>query len=164
MLWTITRTPFDHPDADRLRAAQRRELDARYGSDDHEPGTPPSAGDVPVFLVARDAEGTAVACGGLRPLPDAVLGADVVEIKRMYADPAVRGTGVATAVLRALEQAASDLGARRLVLETGVRQPDAMRFYEREGYAPVPRYGPYVGSDESVCFATELPTRAGRAS
>lgn len=161
--WTITTTPFDDADADRLRRAQRRELDARYGSSDHEPGVPPSAADVPVFLVARDAEGTPVACGGLRPLADDVLGPGVVEVKRMYTAPEARGTGVATAVLRALEDEARRLGAPRLVLETGPAQPDAIRFYQREGYEPIPLFGAYVGSDVSVCFGRSLDTGAAGA-
>ncbi|MBO9626565.1 MAG: GNAT family N-acetyltransferase [Microbacterium sp.] len=153
---TIERVEWTHPDGVRLRAAQRTELDARYGSDDHEPGVIPSAADVPVFLLYRAASGDAVACGGLRPLPDADLGPGVAEIKRMYAAVESRGTGAATAVLRALEDEARRLGIRRLVLETGTAQPDAVRFYEREGYRPIPLYGHYVGSDLSLCFARDL--------
>ena len=153
---TIERVEWSHPDAERLRAAQRAELDARYGSDDHEPGVIPSAGDVPVFLVARDAAGTAIVCGGLRPLDDTVLGPGIAEVKRMYAAPAARGTGAATALLRALESEARALGIRRLVLETGTAQPDAIRFYEREGYSPIPLFGHYVASDLSLCFARDL--------
>jgi GNAT superfamily N-acetyltransferase len=63
---------------------------------------------------------------------------------------------VAVAVLRALEEEARGLGARRVVLETGTRQPDAIRFYAREGYGEVPLFGAYVGSGNSVCFAREL--------
>jgi GNAT superfamily N-acetyltransferase len=156
MSWTITPTPFDHPDADRLRRAQRVELGARYGSDDHEPGTPPSAADVPVFLVARADDGRPIACGGLRPLVDTVVGPATVEVKRMYVSPDARGSGVAAAVLRALEDAARDLGTRRIVLETGILQPDAIRFYEREGYESIPLFGPYAGSAESVCFGRDV--------
>lgn len=156
MPWALQHTPFDDPDADLLRRAQREELDARYGFDDHEPGVAPSAADVPVFIVARDEEGTPVACGGLRLLPDDVLGPGVVEIKRMYTAPSVRGTGVARAVLRELEEQARLLGARRLVLETGTAQPDAIRFYQREGYAPIPLFGSYAGSEVSVCFGRDL--------
>lgn len=156
MSWTIIRESFDHPDARRLRGAQRRELDERYGSDDHEPGIAPSAADVPVFLLARASEGQAIACGGLRPLSDEVYGPATVEVKRMYAAPEARGTGVATAVLRALEAEARELGAHRIVLETGTGQPDAVRFYEREGYTPIPLFGAYIGSTESLCFAREL--------
>ncbi|WP_131881623.1 GNAT family N-acetyltransferase [Curtobacterium sp. PhB191] len=156
MSWTISTTPFDHPDADSLRRAQRAELDARYGSDDHEPGTPPSAADVPVFLVARTDEGRPIACGGLRPLADSVVGPASVEVKRMYVEPGARGSGVATAVLRALERAGRDLGARQIVLETGTLQPDAIRFYEREGYEQIPLFGSYIGSSESLCFSRSV--------
>jgi putative acetyltransferase len=149
---SIDREPWESTDATRLRAAQRAELDARYGCDDHEPGAPPTAETVSVFLIARDADGTAVGCGGLR-----FLAADSAEIKRMYVSPASRGTGVATAILRALEQAARDAGVRTLLLETGTAQPEAMRFYEREGYRRIDNFGPYRGEPLSVCYARDLP-------
>lgn len=164
MTVTIEHVPWAHPDAERLRAAQRAELDARYGSDDHEPGVAPTADDVPVFLIARDGHGELVACGGLRPLGVEVLGEDVAEIKRMYAAPAARGTGAATRLLRALETEAQSHGIRRLVLETGTAQPDAIRFYTREGYTPIPLYGHYVGSEISLCFARGIPVRDERVS
>jgi hypothetical protein len=31
------------------------------------------------------------------------------------------------------------------VLATGVKQPDAIRFYERKGYQRIDGYGPYPG-------------------
>lgn len=148
---TISVEPFDSADATMLRDAQQAELDLRYGSDDHEPGVSPSASDVPVFVVARDAGGTPLGCGGLRVLDDTSA-----EIKRMYVVPAARGTGVSVAVLRAVEQEARALGLRDLLLETGTEQPDAVRFYEREGYHPIDLFGAYVGSTQSVCFARAL--------
>nr|WP_240956378.1 GNAT family N-acetyltransferase [Micromonospora sp. HNM0581] len=135
-----------------MRAAQRAELDARYGCDDHEPGEAPTAATVSIFLVAREPDGTAVGCGGLR-----FLAAGSAEIKRMYVSPPARGTGVATAILHALEQAARDNGVRTLLLETGTAQPDAMRFYEREGYQRIDNFGPYRGEPLSVCYARHLP-------
>lgn len=152
MTITITQVDWNHASGASLRAAQRAELDARYGSDDHEPGTPPSAGDIALFVVATDASGTALGCGGLRLLAD-----DRAEIKRMYVVPAARGTGVSTAVLRALETEAAALGLTELLLETGTAQPDAMRFYEREGYRPIPAFGPYVDEPRSRCYARTLP-------
>ncbi|GAA0288035.1 GNAT family N-acetyltransferase [Kineococcus aurantiacus] len=149
--FTVARVPWDDPDGDRLRAAQRAELDARYGTDDHEPGTPPSAADVPVFLLARDGTGRAVACGGLRPLD-----ATTAEVKRMYVEPARRGSGVATLVLRAVEAEARALGVRRLLLETGTLQPEALRFYLREGYERIENFGPYAGQELSICCARDL--------
>ncbi|GAA0507655.1 N-acetyltransferase [Paractinoplanes deccanensis] len=148
---TIEERPWDDPAGAGLRAAQRAELDERYGSDDHEPGTPPSAADIDVFLVAVDGDGRALGCGALRRLDRTSA-----EVKRMYVVPSSRGTGVSTALLRALEDAARARGWTTLRLETGPAQPDAMRFYEREGYREIPLYGPYVGSDLSVCYERAL--------
>ncbi|WP_433298021.1 GNAT family N-acetyltransferase [Actinoplanes sp. CA-030573] len=150
-MWTIEERDWDDPAGQALRTAQRAELDARYGSDDHEPGAAPSAADIDVFLVAADADGRPVGCGALRRLD-----ATSAEVKRMYVEPGSRGSGVATAVLRALEEKARDRGWTTLRLETGPAQPDAIRFYEREGYRQIPLYGVYVGSDLSVCYEREL--------
>ena len=156
--WTIEVRPWDDPVGAALRARQRAELDARYGTDDHEPGVLPSVADIAHFVVAVDAHGLAVGCGALRQLDHGS-----VEIKRMYVDPSVRGTGVATALLRALEAAAVERGWLTLRLETGTGQPDARRFYEREGYRQIEAFGSYVGSDLSVCYERQL-VATGRSS
>ncbi|WP_285042757.1 GNAT family N-acetyltransferase [Plantibacter sp. LMC-P-059a] len=151
MTITIERVDWADEAGTELRRAQRAELDARYGSDDHEPGTPPSVDDIAVFLVARDEAGTPIGCGGLR-----LLGEGRAEIKRMFVAPQARGAGVAVAVLRALEAEAGSLGVVEMLLETGTAQPDAMRFYEREGYAPIAVFGPYVDEPLSRCYARRL--------
>ncbi|MEV6641747.1 hypothetical protein [Amycolatopsis sp. NPDC051371] len=46
----------------------------------------------------------------------------------------------------------------RLRLETGVRQPAAMRLYERAGYRRVPNFPPYEDDPESVCYEKLLAT------
>ncbi|MER7009493.1 GNAT family N-acetyltransferase [Dactylosporangium sp. NPDC000555] len=153
--WTIEERSWDDAAGAALRAAQRAELDARYGSGDHEPGAAPSAADVDVFLVAVRG-GAAVGCGALRRLD-----ATTAEIKRMYVTPPSRGTGVATALLRALEAAATERGWPVLRLETGTEQPDAWRFYEREGYRRVPLFGGYESSALSVCYERVLAAGTG---
>ena len=35
-------------------------------------------------------------------------------------------------------------------------QPDAIRFYEREGYTRIDNFGPYGGEPLSVCYARSL--------
>lgn len=143
--------PWDDPAGVELRRAQRAELDLRYGSDDHEPGPLPSAADIDLFLIAFTDNGDPVGCGALRQLTPAS-----VEVKRMYVTPAARGTGVATAILRALEAAALTRGWTTVRLETGTAQPDAIRFYEREGYKQIPLYGHYIGSTVSICYERTL--------
>jgi GNAT superfamily N-acetyltransferase len=146
---------WDHPDSERLRGAQRAELTIRYGTPDSEPGIAPSADDITAFFVAYSVADTGAAepagCGGLRQL-DASSG----EIKRMFVVPAHRGTGVSVAVLRTLEREARERGWTRLLLETGFAQPDAIRFYEREGYTLIPNFGHYVDSVISRCYARNL--------
>lgn len=130
-----------------LRKAQRDELTIRYEDPDSEPGPAPTADDITVFLIAEDDAGAAIACGGLRRIDDTHG-----EIKRMYVTPESRGSGAAVGILRELETRARQLGWERLVLETGDRQPDAIRFYEREGYTRIPKYGHYVHSALSLCY------------
>lgn len=146
----IREAAWDSADADRLRAAQQAEIAIRYGTPDSEPGPKPTAADMTVFFVAY-ADGEAIGCGGLRAL-DATHG----EVKRMYVVPERRGSGVSTALLRHLEGEALRRGWSRLVLETGDRQPDAMRFYEREGYTRIPNFGYYADSEISICYERRL--------
>jgi GNAT superfamily N-acetyltransferase len=153
----IRAVPWEDPAGEALRIAQQAEISARYGVPDSEPGPKPTAADITVFLVAFDESdeehAIPVGCGGLRQL-DAVHG----EIKRMYVIPERRGTGISTAVLTALEAEARARGWQRVVLETGEEQPDAVRFYEREGYASIPLFGYYVDSPLSLCYEKVLAT------
>jgi L-amino acid N-acyltransferase YncA len=103
-----------------------------------------------VFLLAS-LDGEAVGCGAMR-----LLAGGEAELKRMYVLPRFRGLCICTAVLSALQERARALGARRVVLETGVRQAAALRIYERAGYVRIPAFGEYVGSPLSVCMAKEL--------
>ena len=146
----VVAVPWDDPDAVRLREAQRVDIDSRYGADT-EPGVKPTAADVAHFVVAYADSGEAVACGGLRQL-DEVSG----EVKRMYVAPEFRGTGVADAVLDALHGHAAARGWTHLRLETGTAQPEAVRFYTRSGYEPIPCFGPYADSPVSLCFERPL--------
>lgn len=106
------------------------------------------------FLVARDAAGAPQACGALRLAP--IDGAPAGELKRMYVRPALRGQGLGRLILQALEQHARSQGARRLYLETGCRQAEALGLYERAGFV---RIGPFAGYTEdplSVFMMKEL--------
>ncbi|WP_437338073.1 GNAT family N-acetyltransferase [Sorangium sp. So ce394] len=60
-------------------------------------------------------------------------------------------------ILRALEEQALALGRTRLVLETGVRQPEAIALYRRAGFVEIPPFGEYLGSPLSVCMGKDLP-------
>ncbi|MEO8261130.1 MAG: GNAT family N-acetyltransferase [Pseudolysinimonas sp.] len=148
----IRAVAWDHPAGEALREAQQAEIREVYYPEleDSEPGTKPSASDMAVFYVAFDGD-RGVATGGLRPI-DGKHG----EVKRMYVHPDHRGSGVASQMLRTLEDDARRRGWRRLVLETGDTMIPAQRFYAREGFTPIPLFGHYVGSDLSLCFEKAL--------
>jgi len=103
-----------------------------------------------VFLIASSA-GTPVGCGAVRRIE-----ARTGEIKRMYVSPDARGRGIGRAVLAALEAEARALGIARLVLETGLRQGEALALYESAGFSRIPPFGEYVNSPLSVCMAKDL--------
>ena len=102
------------------------------------------------FLIASR-DGQAVGCGAIRRIE-----ARTGEIKRMYVSPEERGRGCGRALLDALEVEAHALGLRRLVLETGVRQPDAIAVYERAGFSRIGPFGEYEDSPLSVFMAKDL--------
>ena len=134
---------WDDPDVQRLAEAQQAELRARYDGG-AEPGTPPSAADLAIVLVARDEDGTVIGCGALRGIADGVG-----ELKRMYVVPAARGRGVSKVVLAALEDAARERGWTTLRLETGPRQPEAVALYSGAGYQPIGPFGAYAGDPDA---------------
>lgn len=102
------------------------------------------------FLIASK-DGTPIGCGAVRRIEERTG-----EIKRMYVVPEERGRGVGRALFDALEAEARALGLSRLVLETGVRQQEAIALYERAGFSGIAPFGEYVGSPLSVCMAKDL--------
>ncbi|WP_019135214.1 GNAT family N-acetyltransferase [Cellulomonas massiliensis] len=161
----LERTAWDDPDVARLRTQQQAELRERYGDDDI--GHLMTGDDIVAMLVLRSGPaGEAVACGALRDAAE--LGPGTGELKRMFVLPQHRGNGHSRAVLAELERLAHEHGYRRLVLETGPLQPEAIGLYLSAGYAPTENYGEYVGVTDSRCFAKELGApaagRPGRAT
>jgi GNAT superfamily N-acetyltransferase len=82
-----------------------------------------------------------------------------MEIKRMYTSLESRGKGIASHVLRELENWASELSYERCILETGQKQPEALRLYEKNGYKVISNYGQYAEIGNSVCFEKHIRGR-----
>jgi ribosomal protein S18 acetylase RimI-like enzyme len=55
-----------------------------------------------------------------------------------------------------LEAEARALGLTRLVLETGVRQAEAIALYRGAGFSDSASFGEYVNSPLSVCMVKDL--------
>jgi GNAT superfamily N-acetyltransferase len=138
-------------DATRLLDRLECELANRYGDDGKSDFLPEHVkGPGGVFLIAR-LEGRPVGCGALRPMADGA-----VEVKRMFVEPEMRGRRFGQIILASLEEYARRAGYARVCLETGVRQPEAIRLYERAGYRRVDNYGKYKGNPLSLCFEKVL--------
>ena len=129
--------PAGTGEAAELVAAMVAEMRELYDGLDLDAPDMPKAGPAElgppggVYLVGYR-RGVPVCGGGLKRLPDGAC-----EIKRMYVVPAARRSGVARALLGALEDAARGLGYRTVRLDTGERQPHAQAFYEASGYRRV---------------------------
>lgn len=102
------------------------------------------------FVLARDAAGAAQGCGAV------VFLDGYAELKRMYVRPGMRRGGMASAIVRFLEREAGERGYGVVRLETGVKQLEALPFYERMGYARRPPFGAYRPDPLSVCMEKSL--------
>ena len=92
-----------------------------------------------------------VGCGAIKKYDTATA-----EVKRMYVAPEMRGQGIAGKILAVLELWALELDFKKCILETGVRQPDAIALYKKSGYAIIPNNGQYENVENSVCFEKNL--------
>ena len=92
-----------------------------------------------------------VACGAFKKLD-----ANEAELKRMFTLADYRGKGYASTLLLALEHWAASLDYKRMLLETGINQPEAVALYKKAGYIVVNNYGPYIGIANSICMEKQL--------
>ncbi|MGP3989522.1 GNAT family N-acetyltransferase [Streptomyces sp. 3N207] len=159
---------FDHPDARKLNDLVLQEYALRYGDPEGD-ATPldpmmfkPPRG---LYLLAYDEEQRPVATGAWRSMDaarepdekDANYADGDAEIKRMFVVPEARGQGLARRILTLLERDAREAGRIRMVLETGVEQPEAIALYTSAGYEPAPeKFGLYRFHEESRCFVKPI--------
>lgn len=95
--------------------------------------------------------GLPVGCGAIKEYDDKTM-----EVKRMYTTENCRGKGVASMILAELEKWAIELSFDRCILETGIRQKEAVSLYHKNGYTLMGNYGQYEGVEDSLCFQKDL--------
>jgi GNAT superfamily N-acetyltransferase len=141
---------YEAPEAAELVEEVQQEYVLRYGGRDATPVDPaefePPNG---LFLVGY-LDGAGVACGGWRSH------GDDAEIKRMYVRPTARRSGVARAMLAELERTALAAGHRRIILETGSKQPEAVALYRSDGYTDIAPFGHYADAPQSIHLGKDL--------
>jgi putative acetyltransferase len=100
------------------------------------------------LFVARE-QGVALGCGACQ-----LQGDGSAELKSMFVVPQARGRGIGRAILAAIEQALRGrVGMLRL--ETGVKQPAAIRLYESAGFCRRGPFGSY--RDDPLSIFMEKP-------
>jgi len=97
------------------------------------------------FLVGTMEEGI-VAVGGFQWASERT-----VELKRMRVDPDHQRAGYGSTLLRALENAARERGAKRAVLHTSDRLESAVAFYHARGYRETDRE-PHPEADMALVY------------
>jgi GNAT superfamily N-acetyltransferase len=141
------------PDAAQLLRALHDEQVDRYGFADpfeleEREYTPPQG----VFAVARR-DAVTIGCTGYRWFDQPAC---TVELKRLYIVPASRRHGAGHMLLSWLERHAIAAGARRAILETGVRNTAAIALITSAGYQPVDRYVEGRNPDINRAYARSL--------
>lgn len=121
------------------------------------------------FRIVRDDAGTIIATGGLydlarKPATSARLseryGAQkICQIARVYLDPALRGKGLGSRIVSALEADARVLGYDIAYLHADAQTPATLAFWASRGYREFGRFSypsPSGGTDTSVDFDRAL--------
>lgn len=146
----IIRTDSDNRDFIELVKHLDAELAERDGND-HSFYAQFNKIDKIKFAVVAYENTKPLGCGAMKEFAP-----NAMEIKRMFVYPENRGKGIATKILSELENWATELSFEKCVLETGKRQPEAIRLYEKNGYNRIPNYGQYAGVENSLCFEKAL--------
>lgn len=131
-------------------AAEARLRYPEFFVDGEPPPTNAPIGPRSCFVLAH-LDGAVVGCGALRPRD-----ATTAEIKRMFVRRAARRQGEARAIVAHLVHVAGRFGYRRVRLETGDRQPEAIALDAACGFARIAAFGPYVDAPTCVCFERVL--------
>ena len=152
---TITRTNSKNKDFLKLVELLDRDLTLRDG-EDHGFYKQFNKIDLIHYTVVAYEDGIVLGCGAMK-----IVAPKTMEIKRMYVMPGCRGKGIAIEILSALEDWTKELAHDVCILETGKRQPEAIKLYLKSGYNRTSNYGQYVGIENSLCFKKEFNISQG---
>jgi GNAT superfamily N-acetyltransferase len=146
----LVRTNSDNSDFRELVALLDADLAIRDG-DEHSFYAQFNRVDKIRYVVVAFEDSEAVGCGAIKEYAEGVA-----EIKRMFVRPQNRGRGIAGQILTELETWAKELNYSECILETGIKQPEAIRLYQKSGYEKIPSYGQYLNVENSVCMKKSI--------
>lgn len=140
------RTDSGNADFQKLVAALDKDLAIRDG-EDHAFFAQFNKIDAIKHVIVAYRENEPVGCGAIKQYDEQAM-----EVKRMFVPLEWRGQGIASQVLQELERWSKELNFHKCILETGEKQPEAIRLYHKNNYKVIPNYGQYANVESSVCF------------
>ena len=147
---TVLRVNSNNKDFQELIKLLDTELNSRYGIVQEELNKFNIIETIDTVVIGY-IDNNPIGCGCFK-----IYDTNSIEIKRMIVKDDFRGTGIAKMILTELENWATEKGFFESILETGIKQPDAIRFYTKLGYSKIDNYGQYIGNRNSVCMSKEL--------
>jgi GNAT superfamily N-acetyltransferase len=150
MTYSIKKTSYEDEDFQQLTKALDEDLRLKDG-DEHAFYNQFNSleGLAQVIVVYQNKK--AIGCGAFKNYD-----LNTAEIKRMFVIPEYQGKGIGSTILNELENCAKLQNFRYCILETGIRQPDAIALYQKNRYQIIENYGQYKGMQNSICFKKEL--------
>ena len=149
--FTLDRVRYDSDEARQLITELQSEYVERYGGPDATPVDPDEFESPNGAFFVGHRDGEFVGCAGLRRHSDTD-----VEVKRMFIRRPFRGRGYSRQLLELVEDEARTLGFSRVLMETGMAQPEAVGLYESSGYERIPGFGHYRDKANNRCYAKSL--------
>ena len=146
----ILRTTTDDKRFNDLISELNNDLTSRYNESDYNYDLNIDINSINTAVIAQISDIT-IGCGCFKE-----INSNTVEIKRMYVNPYFRGFGAASLIIEALTRWAKELFYENAVLETGIKQPEAIRLYEKHGFVKIPCFPPYTTLPNSICMGKSL--------
>jgi len=147
---TLNRTNSTDPDFLKLVSLLDADLAVRNGDNHFFYSQFNKLDKIRHVLVAYE-DGEPAGCGAIKEYAP-----DTMEVKRMFVVPAHRRKGIAENVLKELESWAAELSYRKCILETSLKQQEAIGLYRKRGYRLIPNFGQYAGVENSICFVKQI--------
>jgi GNAT superfamily N-acetyltransferase len=142
----LFRIDANHPDFKELVILLDAGLAISDGKD-HQFYTQFNKTDQIKFVIIAYENSKAVACGAIKKYDE-----NTMEVKRMFTLPENRGKGLAGMILSELQLWAKEMNFKKCILETGIRQIEAIALYKKSDFIIIPNYGQYEGIETSICF------------
>ncbi|WP_238916974.1 GNAT family N-acetyltransferase [Clostridium sp. YIM B02555] len=92
-----------------------------------------------------------VACGAFKE-----HNVEDIELKRIFVKKEYRRQGLSKLIISELEKLGRSKGYKYALLETGIKQHEAINLYKNTGYDIIENFEPYKGNTNSVCMKKKL--------